>query len=162
MSRYGRGSRRRLGVLAEDVSLQITSMADVFMILLVFLLKTYTTSVSSIVPPQGMKLPTTGQSEKIVEALKIEVSDGAIRLDGNPIVQLTDYKFKAEDISRDGYVEPLKTALAREKSDGKRKGEGELLVLADQRTPYPTLKTVLNTAAMGGWRDFKLVVVENQ
>jgi len=153
---------RRSPVLPEDAPLQITSMADVFMILLVFLLKTYTTGMSSIVPPQGMKLPETQKSEKITEALKVEITDSAIRLDGNPVTTLTDYQFKSDDLSSEGQIDSLKRGLASLNTEQSKEGKGQLLVLADQRTPYRTLKTVLNTAALTGWRDFRLVVVEDR
>jgi biopolymer transport protein ExbD len=34
--------------------------------------------------------------------------------------------------------------------------------MADQKTPYRTLKAVMNSAANAGFGDFKLIVVEDR
>lgn len=154
--------RQKRTVMAEDVALQITSMADVFMILLVFLLKSYSTSVSNIDPPQGMLLPNANNAGKIQEALKVEISDSAIRLDGQPIANLRNFQFRPQDMSAQGSHMPLQQGFTKKQTQKSVNARGSLLVLADQRTPYSTLKTVLNTAAVTGWREFKLVVVEDQ
>jgi hypothetical protein len=41
----------------EEMSLQITSMADIFMILLVFLLKSLSSGTIQIAPSKGLQLP---------------------------------------------------------------------------------------------------------
>ena len=156
------GTRKRHGLFSEDMSLQITSMADVFMILLVFLLKTYSTGVSSIVPPNGMKLPVAQKAEKFVEALKVEISENWVRLDGNPVLTMNNYKFKGSDIDEAGSVRPLKEGFAKHMAGRTADVQNELVVLADQSTPYAVLKTVLNTAALTGWKEYKLVVVEDK
>jgi hypothetical protein len=56
------------------MALQITSMADIFTILLVFLLKSYSTGALDIAPSKGMKLPEVQLATGSVEALKVEVS----------------------------------------------------------------------------------------
>jgi biopolymer transport protein ExbD len=38
----------------------------------------------------------------------------------------------------------------------------EMLVLADKKVPYTTVKTVLDTLSSNGFTDYKLVVVEDQ
>lgn len=161
MRSYRKQYRNRYS-LPEDAPLQITSMADVFMILLVFLLKTYSTGISSIDPPQGMRLPEALKAEKIVEALKVEISEGSIRLDGMPVLSLSNYLFHSGDLDNGGAVVPLRKKFAQLMNRKGGTAKGTLLVLADQRTPYATLKTVMNTAATTGWRDFKLVVVEDR
>ena len=156
------GARKRHGILNEDMALQITSMADVFMILLVFLLKTYSTGVSSIVPPQGMKLPVAPQAERFAEALKVEISENWVRLDGNAVLTMENYKFKAQDMETSGSVKPLREGFSKQMEGRSPDGQNQLVVLADQRTPYAVLKTVLNTAALTGWKEYKLVVVEDK
>jgi biopolymer transport protein ExbD len=158
--RKGFTGKRSRSWMHEDTSLQITSMADVFMILLVFLLKTYSTGVSPIDPPANMKLPVAGKTEKIEEALKVEISDSSIRVDGKPVASLKNYQFRNEDQDSAGLVNSLKRSLASQEKS--QTSHGKLMVLADQRTPYSTLKAVLNTAALTGWREYKLVVVEDR
>jgi hypothetical protein len=48
------------------------------------------------------------------------------------------------------------------KSNSDVKTDGKILVVADSRVPYVTLKSVLASAALQGFTDFKLVVARNQ
>src|SRR3989338_8710764 len=122
------GANRRHGGLSEDMVLQITSMADVFMILLVFLLKTYSTGVSGITPPQGMRLPTSVKPEKIVEALKVEISESWVRLDGIPVITMDKYKFKAEDMDANGATKSLKEGFSKFMENRSINARNEVLV----------------------------------
>lgn len=64
----------------------------------------------------------------------------------------------------------LNTALETERkrqelisqSNPNVKLDSKILVIADQRVPYITLKSVLATAAVTGFTDFKLVVVNKE
>lgn len=55
---------------SEEMTIQITSMADIFTIILVFLLKSYSTSAVNITPSNGLKLPTAQAAEVQVVFLK--------------------------------------------------------------------------------------------
>jgi hypothetical protein len=37
-----------------------------------------------------------------------------------------------------------------------------VIIMADQRTPYITMKSVLSAVALHGYTDFKLVVVQKE
>ena len=82
-----------------DVALQITSMADIFMILLVFLLKNYANSVTTIAPTAHLVLPEVKQSVNVIkETLKVEIADSTILIDQKPAVRLQGFQFDpAED-----------------------------------------------------------------
>ena len=54
---------------SEEMSLQITSMADIFVIILVFLLKSYATSSVNVNPMAGMSLPEAHAGDAPIEAL---------------------------------------------------------------------------------------------
>lgn len=160
--------KRRSG--NEEVSLQITSMADIFTILLVFLLKSSSTGAVSINPSQGLLLPQANASQPVPEALKIEVSQGAIQIEEKPVASLKDFQFETGDIRKDGVSSNLEKhlELARKrqsiiaKANSDVQVDAKILVIADSRTPYKTLKTVLASAAIHGYTDFKLVVAKDQ
>jgi biopolymer transport protein ExbD len=171
----------------EEMALQITSMADIFIIILVFLLKSYSTSLSNISPSKEMLLPEAMAKDEMQEALKIEISASAITIDDKPVVTLNNYAFTKQDSAK------LTTVLMQERSklskvvkmgdytpkkketapkDPKAKGneppktkednDSTILVMADKETPFQTIKTVLTSAAQTGFVDLKLVVVEVQ
>ncbi len=145
------------------MSLNITSMADIFTILLVFLLKTLGSGMSTVSPAVGVSLPESVSGQALVDVLKIEVSSQAVLIDSKPITQLTAFEFQAQDLDSAGQSKSLRQEFARRapaSSDAKL--GAPVLLLADQETPYATLKAVMNTAAISGFGDFKLVVVQDQ
>src|SRR6185312_5897253 len=83
---------------SEEMSLQITSMADIFTILLVFLLKSYSTSALAVQPAKGMSLPQAQAGEQSVEALKIMVSENSVEVEGQPVATLSHFEFDSKDL----------------------------------------------------------------
>jgi biopolymer transport protein ExbD len=151
---------------AEEMTIQITSMADIFTIILVFLLKSYSTSAVNITPSNGLKLPTAQSSEVQVEAIRVEISEKAVQVENKPINDLNNFRFDSKDIQANGSSIALNTSLQAQKkkqllissSNSDVKADQKILIIADQRTPYITLKSVLASAASSGYTDFKLVV----
>jgi len=151
----------------EDMSLQITSMADIFTILLVFLLKSYTTGAMSINPSKGVQLPAAQVGEANIDALKVEVSDSDVQVEGKSVAPLTHFEFDKQDLQANGSSAALNAALEQERkrqvliaqSNTDVKVDSKIIVVADQHVPYQTLKTVLASAALQGYTDFKLAVV---
>ena len=152
----------------EDMALQITSLADIFVIILVFLLKSFATGSVNVSPAQGMKLPVAQGSEASVEALKVEISESAIAVEGQAVAELKNFRFDSADVQKNGASGSLSKALDRErqrqlmiaKANSDVKVDPKILVVSDQRVPYQTVKTVLASAALHGYTDFKLAVVK--
>jgi biopolymer transport protein ExbD len=152
---------------SEEMALQITSMADIFTIILVFLLKSYATSAVTVNPSAGMLLPEAHAGDAPIEALKLEISKDGVQLDGQPVVKLANFDFDKTDLQANGVSTTLAKALEQHrnrqlliaKSNTSVKVDSRILVLSDQKTPYQTLKSVLASAALHGYTDFKLAVV---
>jgi biopolymer transport protein ExbD len=146
---------------SEDMSLQITSMADIFMILLVFLLKSYSTSVTNISPSKEMKLPLAEAGGTMKDSLKLEISRGGILVDQKEIVKLRGLEFDPADVSPMGHCPPLfRVLLEQRRHLPDANVDSTLLVLADEATPYATLRPVLASAASAGFVDLQLVVIQ--
>ena len=147
-----------------DVALQITSMADIFMILLVFLLKSYATSVTNIAPTARLSLPEVNKAKgNIKETLKIEIAGDTVLIDQKPAVTLRAFQFDpAED--GPGGISPtvLRVLNQQRKLRPEPNLDSSLLVMADQQTPYATIKRVVASAASAGFVDLQLVVVEGE
>ena len=153
-----------------EMELQITSMADIFTILLVFLLKSYSTSAVNISPGKDMMLPSAMASETVIEALKVEVSETTVQVEGKPVASLRKFLFDKADIQGNGSSKQLAEALATERkrqvliaqSNYDVKVDPKIVIIADQRVPYMTIKSVLASAAINGYTDFKLAVVQEK
>ncbi len=147
-----------------EVALQITSMADIFTILLVFLLKSFATEVNKIAPHNSIQLPISESSVAIVDTLKLEIAENVILLDDKVVSELTHFKFDVLDIEANGTPRNLNQTFLR-KSRAQAPGAGslnQLMVLADEKTPFATLKKILASASLNGFEDFRLVVVDNK
>ncbi len=149
----------------SDVALQITSMADIFMILLVFLLKNYSASVSTLAPTAQLSLPEVSVSSKAApkESLKIEISEDAVLVDQKPALKLTNFRFPASetlDSTGSKTISGLMKYQREMKPEPNR--ESSVVIMADQRAPYDTIKRVVASAAGAGFIDLQLVVVDPQ
>jgi len=175
MSRKRRRKLIKDDEVPEDMALQITSMADIFTIILVFLLKSFSTGLATLQPTQGMHLPsvTTSNQEAMKEAVKIEILPNAILVDQKAAVTMTNFRAPGsvtaeeeqaanEDITLNPLYKPVFQALTHEKGKATTEADRKdtnLMVLADERTPYATLRTVMASAANAGFVDLQLVVL---
>jgi biopolymer transport protein ExbD len=150
---------------SEEMALQITSMADIFTIILVFLLKSYATSAVNVSPTAV--LPEAHAADAPVEAVKVEVTKDAIQIDGQLVMKLNNFDFEKSDLQQNGASMTLSKSLEQfrhrqvmiAQTNADVKIDSKILILSDQKTPYKTLKSVLASAALHGYTDFKLAVV---
>ena len=144
---------------SEDVSLQITSMADIFTIILVFLLKSSSTGLADVVPTQGVVLPEAAAQAHMKDALKIEILKDSVLVDQHPTVGLKDFMFADTPGQSEKIVQAL-TRVQHRHSSATGTPESHVLLFADERVPYATLKRVMNSAAVAGYVDLELAVVQ--
>ncbi len=158
--------KRKRAHQSDEMALQITSMADIFTILLVFLLKSYSSSSMAIQPAAGTQLPSGHPAEASIEALKVEITEGSILVEGASVATLNG--FALSDAGASGVSQGLSAALEKERkrqlliaqSNSDVKVDPKIIVVADQRAPYATIKGVLASAALHGYTDFKLAVAK--
>ena len=145
-------------------SLNITSLCDMFTIMLVFLLQTFAASELQIDPVQGLRLPSSNTNLNPVEGVRVVVTKEDLRLGEQVIVSLKDRKFEAAAVdSSDPNFLPLLFAeldkLAKDPEQKEHVKEGRLLLQADASVPYDTLRKVLYTASMAGFPQLKMVTM---
>lgn len=149
--------------------LQLTAMVDMFTILIVFLLKSYSTSSVHITPLEGLQLPTSSSYTDPVEALRLVVSMDGVFVEDKKVVEFQEGNFKAEDLDRtdQDFVRELYEELDRQAKKSREisevneehKFEGAVVMQADARLNYGVLKKVMYTSSMAGYADLKLATV---
>ncbi len=146
----------------QSFTLNITSMTDMFTILLVFLLQTFASADVQIDPIEGLRLPTSNTDKNPVMGVKISVSRDALTLDKEVLAKIKneDIEISAIDSNDSNFIKPLFAALQKinKEATGKDK-PGKVLFQADQDIPYSTLRKVMYTASMAGFPNLKLVTV---
>lgn len=162
--------KKKKAPASQDIPLNITAMADIFTILLVFLLKSFSSGAVSLSPSQGLILPKADAQAPYFEALKIEISQNAILVEEKPVSKLKDFQFEKADVQSNRSSRSLSQALQSErkrqlyiaKRNKSVKIDPKVMIIADQRAPYRTIKSVLASAAVNGYTDFKLAVIQNE
>lgn len=164
-------SRRRYSIRTKQNSsfgLNITSMTDMFTIMLVFLLQTYATSEIQITPEAGLRLPLSNSEANPVNALQITLSKQALKIGERSILQLQQGQIEAKDTdAKDRNFIPqlfreLKSLNGTEGSMVISKQaieEGRLLLLADSNLSYEVIRKVLYTASMAGFPKLKMATI---
>jgi biopolymer transport protein ExbD len=152
--------------------IQITSMVDMFVILLVFLLRSYSTSPIQVTPSKELTLPESSAQKDPEDILKIVVSQNGIFLDDQRVVVLEQGQVgNGETDSNDPmFIRKLYEALDKqaEKSRSIAKVndtvefDGKILMQADRALPYSILEKVMYTSTLAGYSDLKLAVVSKE
>lgn len=144
--------------MQQDISLNITAMADIFTVLLVFLLKSYASGAMTIHPTASLDLATSTQNKsEAVEAIKIEISKDHVVLEGESVVNLNSFEFPSSEIHGLGVSKSLYESLTQLKEKQKSTSD-KIIVIADKATPYKSMKVLLSSAAAVGLTDFKVAV----
>lgn len=148
--------------------IQITSMVDMFVILLVFLLKSYSTSPVNITPKEGLRIPESTSNVDPVDVVKLIVSKEAVFVEDEKIIDLKEGKLSREDLdqSDDQFIRKLYQALDQHAEKAKTISElneefvfdGKILLQADRELNYEVLRRVMYTSMMAGYADVKLAV----
>lgn len=147
-------------------SLNITSMTDMFTIMLVFLLQTYSTSDVEIIPENNLRLPASASMVNPTEAVKLSLSHDALKIDKMKIAEVKDADFLPQDLEEkdSNFIKPLFEELDKlAKSSGDKDKQfikdGRILLQADKDLPYATLRKVMYTASMAGFPQLKLITL---
>ena len=138
--------------------LNITSMTDMFTILLVFLLQTYSVHESPFEPEKNLQLPMSNAEVSPSKTAGISVSLTELKVSGQSILGLTEGHFASSDTGRtegrENLIPKLQAAL-RELANN----HGPLTIQADAALSYETLQKVIGTAQISGFSDIKLATV---
>jgi biopolymer transport protein ExbD len=154
----------------SSFKIQITSMVDMFVILLVFLLKTYSTSPVNITPKAGMQIPESTAITDPVDVVKLVVSQDAVFVEDKKIMDLDHGRLPASmaDANDPSFIKALfaalderaKLAKSISKVNDSFEFDGKVLMQADRGLNYELLQKVMYTSMMAGYADVKLAVAQ--
>jgi biopolymer transport protein ExbD len=149
--------------------LNLTAMVDMFTIILIFLLRSYSTSAVQLTPADHLSLPASFSSNSPVEALKMVVGKHGIFVDDIKVIELTNGVLDKKDI--DGkdpsFIRALFVQLDKQAQKSRDiaavnesiKFDGKIILQADREISYSVLKRVMYTATIAGYNDVKMAAV---
>ncbi len=153
--------------------LTMNSLMDILTILLVFLLKNYSTDAVSVTPSSDLDLPKGMTALTPEQTVAVTVSKSAILVDNAMVLTVKDGKVEASQKrgGDDGYfIIPLNKALADAVEKQRRiaavnpsagKSLGIATIIMDGETPFRLLTEVMYTAGQAEYSKFKFLVISN-
>jgi len=163
--RAARQARRRRG--GEEPRLNITSMMDMFTIILVFLLKNFSTEGAIVTPANELTLPNSSVERKAKEALSVKVSRNSITVE-NTLVLDSDACAKLQK-QKEFMIVPLYEVLVKYAEEARKMASsagtgfsGEIAIQGDVEIPYSILTRVMYTCGQAGYPNMNLFVYRNE
>ncbi len=137
------------------LALSLTSMVDMFSLLVIFLLQTFSTSPEMLVVSKGVTLPTAISGHEIVDAPVLAVSDAEIYLDQKLVGATNEVLKKPEELlSR---LEKMRELWLRTHPDQVFKGEINLQ--AHSGVPSTVISQVMGLLPSQNYSSIQLVVM---
>lgn len=160
--------RKERNHMPEAGELNITAMMDMMTIILVFLLKNYTTTPAANINSE-LQPPVTSNALPMAEAISITISKTEISVDDKKVLDLKDglidptYKNIPDQIL---LVPAIRDALLarveyhkRIEQGGGSAFTGNLLVIGDKSISYELLAEVLYSAGQAQLANYKFVAI---
>jgi len=150
--------------------LNITPMMDMMTIILVFLLKSFSSSASTITFDSNLQVPKSTTQLKMKLALAVTITKKVILVEGDAIAPINLGRVDPT-VKRDGengyYITPLVDILEKHAKREKKvaeltgqKFDAQLMIIADQTTPYRLLTEIFYSCGQAGYANYRLVVLK--
>ena len=160
----------------EEAKLNITSMMDMFTIMLFFLLKSFSSQGQLVTPAEGLNMPQSTVEKAAVQALGMEVSlphvnsktgkteKGKVTIEGKPVVTIQEIKAKQGFL-----IEELQEVLERYSSEAEKMSrilgkefKGDINIQADTGLEYSVLTKIMFTCGRSGFPNMNLMVYKTE
>lgn len=147
-----------------QITLKLTSMIDMFTILLVFLLKSYSAEGEIMSVSPDLKLPESTAQKSPHTASIIAITKDLILMDGHEVAKVSE-AIK----SRQNLIPQLLTDLKRKRHISERVGalstadigfKGKISIQGDRELPYLVIKKIMFTCGQAGFNDIMLAVTK--
>jgi biopolymer transport protein ExbD len=162
-----RKKRRDREAEGEIKELNITAMMDLMTIILVFLIKSFTSSSVTITASEDVRPPLSTTRVVPKDTIAITVTPKSIMVGDKKKVDLANMNVKAGELSGK-LILPLDAALKKEVEKLKYIAERnpnapfnkEVSIIGDKRISYDLLSSVLYTAGQNELENFRFIVLQ--
>ncbi len=136
---------------------QLTSLVDVMTILLVFLIKSFSTEGSLITAASDLVLPVSNSQESPRVRSSIEITRKSVITDGHVLISIDSLR-QADSLLVPGVYEWMKAARQRSNDQS----SGELVIQCDREIEFAVVKKVMYTCSKAGFSDFLVLVTREE
>ncbi|MBL9039074.1 MAG: biopolymer transporter ExbD [Archangium sp.] len=164
LARKKRIEREAEGEIKE---LNITAMMDIMTIILVFLIKSYSTSSVTVTASEDIRPPVSTTRLTPKDTIAVTVTPKGILVGDRRKVELNGNMQVVSSELQGKLILPLDAALKKEVEKLKYIAERnpaapfnhEVSIIGDKRIPYELLSSVLYTAGQNELENFRLIVI---
>ena len=142
------------------MALQLTSLLDMFTIILVFLMQSFQAEDKDFVLHAGLQLPQSNAQNPFKTAVNLAITPTAIVIEGKEVYQLQKGAKIQETDKEAGQLESVSAAVKAAWGSKKKESDEEDIVViqADKKVPYRTIHMVMRSAAHSGFFRFRLAI----
>jgi biopolymer transport protein ExbD len=138
-------------------------MIDMFTLMVVFLLKNYSSQGQLVTPATGLLLPTSSIEKNAEEALSVKISSNTIMVENEIVIDSVSYASIMSQ--KDFMIQQLYTVLNQHSQEAKKSSEmfktefsGKISIQGDVEIPYNILTRVMYTCGQAGYPNMNLIV----
>jgi biopolymer transport protein ExbD len=164
--------RRQKALLSRiegEFELNLNAMIDMMTVLLVFLLKQYSSDPVSISESADLRLPHSNTDQAVKDSVAISVTKKWVMVEDDAIVPINDGQIDPSSLqSAESVIIPVLQQKVEQKLEdnaawAKQFGRPETriaTIIADSDTPYRVLIQVMTTAGAAGIQNFKFAAMQ--
>ena len=163
------GDRRKNRKSSGVPKLMLTSMMDMFTIVLIFLLFSFSDRVETIKLDNELELPRSSTKMDYDKNLKLVLSKSSLMLEDEVIAELDNGQLKGFDqknLKASILYKRLREHFEQSKNIAEENTEEKpanqnIIFLCDKSHEFKTINQVMKTAGLAGYPNFQFAVLQN-
>jgi biopolymer transport protein ExbD len=137
--------------------LNITSMMDMFTIMLIFLLLNFAPDSADLKLDKELSLPTSSSQRPYEVAVKVALTRHELLVGEDVVARIHKGRLVRTKVEDDVIV-PLRNLLLKQRSKVENLDKAVVLFYADKDAEFAVVDKVMRTAAVAGYPNFKFAV----
>jgi biopolymer transport protein ExbD len=158
------GQRKRRTQKFFPPKLMLTSMMDMFTIILIFLLFSFSENPETMKLEQTLELPKSTSTCEYSKAVKIVLTKNELRLNGEIMATVHGSVIEGltgDDPKSSSFFQRLQTFYKTGKDGTENQPpEQHILFLCDKSHSFKTINTVIKAAGLAGYPNFQFAVLQ--
>jgi biopolymer transport protein ExbD len=141
----------------ESTGMMLTSLMDIFTVLVLYLLVNQSTGVT-LDPPPWVVLPDSAVDTAPRESIEIALTQKDVLIQGQPVATLAEVEASPQEDIEAIHKRILEIKDAADKKGDQSGVSTEVTILADRGVPFKVLKKIMTSSANAGYGKISLAV----
>jgi len=144
--------------------LQITSMMDMFTIILIFLLFSFSDNPEKIHMDKDLKLPKSTSQIDCQKSVTVTLSTDSLKIDNQHIAGVSNGIIQGLDnqkLENSALYKHLLLLRHEREQKNMEEEKAAIIIFCDHRLPYKTIHQVIKTSGMAGFPNFQFAVLKS-